>query len=171
MRSALLPTFLLAFLSACNPIQTKPEFTCVGFDWFEAGRVDGASGIPLSRISEHQARCDRTSTPMDVELYVNGRNAGLIDYCTPISGLEMGKTNQPYEGVCPEHLERSFLASYELGKKIRRLEAEKADLKARIEVKFDRGSVDQLQKRRARIDAEINKLEHQGTSDRDKKSL
>jgi hypothetical protein len=164
----------LGLSSACTHapgsriVHTPPS--CAQIDWFEIGRHDGASGLPMERSNAYAERCNLTPQPFDQELYANGRNAGLLEYCTTAMGLEKGRAGMAYEDVCPEPLEESFLAGYQLGQRIRDLEAENADLQARIEIlrrnlpeshktNPARFQIEQLRLRRAQNDSEIDTLE------------
>lgn len=100
---------------------------CEGLDWFEIGRRDGTVGRPITRLSDHIRDCAK-GIPPDADMYINGRNVGLLDYCTAQSGLEFGKAGMPYELVCPEHLEPNFLPNYKIGRK-QYLEEEKSRTK------------------------------------------
>jgi hypothetical protein len=143
---------------------------CANIDWYEAGRLDGRSGLPVSKLGEYRKRCDETDHKVETEPYENGREAGLIDYCSPTGGVEAGKSGSKYAGVCPENLEAAFLANFERGKRIHDLEAENQDLEARIEnlkrlmsPSQSTGSVanviEQLKTRRAQNNTTISGLE------------
>lgn len=179
-RQAALFAAVAIALGACAQKTTKPQVTCANSDWFEIGRIDGAYGFPFKRIEDHQARCNQSSHPVDVDLYANGRNVGLLEYCTPTIGTQVGKDGKPYEGVCPAFLEKGFLSGYELGKRIRQLETENTDVATRMNELYERlgqpvpqvqnapkspGTLrvefEQLRKRRAQIEEEINRLESQ----------
>lgn len=104
---------------------------CVGIDWFEIGRRDGALGKPASALQQHYRECENGVLP-DPELYDSGRNAGLVDFCTAQSGFEIGRSGTPYMAVCPEHLERKFLPSYEQGKRVHLQEQESDSVSQRL---------------------------------------
>jgi hypothetical protein len=125
----------VTFLSSCTHHQKNQTlvFTCANIDWWEIGRADGASGLPATKVQEHQSRCDSTPTPVDAQLYANGRDAGLIEYCSATRGLEMGRNGSTYEGVCPEHLEQKFVMNYERGRRIISLERENLELDQKIQ--------------------------------------
>lgn len=89
---------------------------CKGLDWFEIGRRDGAMGKPVDALGQHVRECV-TGVPPDSDLYLNGRNAGLVDFCTTQSGYELGRAGLKYMSVCPEHLEKKFLPGYEQGRR------------------------------------------------------
>lgn len=158
-------------LSACTQTLSKPQITCAHIDWYEVGRADGLQGHRFEKISEHQKRCDNSPHPVSVDLYTNGRELGLTEFCTPTGGVAAGRTGLSYNGVCPFHLEKAFLTNFEIGKRIRALESENADLDSKLSVLFTqpgpvtientsiKTQIDQLKKRRAQIDQEIMTLE------------
>jgi hypothetical protein len=124
---------LISF-TACThtDVATAPQAPCKNIDWFEAGRSEGTLGLPISRLDQHQKRCDQTPDKVNVEQYTVGRDAGLVEYCSPTVGMEAGRNDLTYKHVCPENLEKGFLTNYELGKKIRGLERDNVDLEERI---------------------------------------
>jgi hypothetical protein len=162
-------------LSACTsaPLATAAS-QCANLDWFESGRSDGALGMLVSPQSHLKPGCDLRSTQFNRELYSNGHDVGLLDYCTTKVGLDMGKDGKPYAHVCPEYLEAGFLRGYDLGTKIRRLELENTEVEDRmLEASGENSAsesqptsdprseieLEQLRKRRSQIDSEINDLE------------
>ena len=171
-RLALLLPFLAVGCTSLPLQQTpNPKALCAKTDWFEVGRNDGALGLSTGKIAEYRVRCDDTPHPVNEELYLNGHNAGLIDYCTATVGLEAGRNGLPYENVCPGNLEKPFIESYRLGLRIRTLEQENVELDSRIDNlnRLIKGSysdsmkaqVDQLRARRTQIGSQIFSLEQQ----------
>lgn len=110
-------TWALLLSNGCASRQLIATTPCKGLDWFEIGRRDGAIGKPLSAINEHIQECS-AGVPPDADLYLNGRNAGLVDFCTNQTGFEIGRAGTPYMLVCPEHLEKRFLPGYEQGRRV-----------------------------------------------------
>ena len=167
-------TFLIS-LTACthqDVAMNDVSAACKNIDWYEAGRSEGTLGLPISRLEQHQKRCDSTPFHVNVEQYTVGRDAGLVDYCSPTFGMEAGRNNITYKQVCPENLEKSFLVNYELGKKIRGLERDNVDLDERIRnlnrltlqnQKNDSllTQIKELKSLRAKNDSDITELESQ----------
>src|SRR5262249_55632086 len=143
-------------------------------DWYEAGRSDGVLGYSIGKLDSYRQRCDSTDAPVKTDAYVNGRDAGLVDFCSATGGLEAGKSGIPYEKVCPENMEPMFLTHYEIGKRIRELENESSYLESRIDNLSEllspvraggsvREKIDELRGRRAQIDRELIDLESKAT--------
>lgn len=152
--------------------RTRVEMNlCAGIDWWELGRSDGVLGYPATRIQKHELRCGTGIRTTELESYMNGRDAGLIDYCSAPTGFAAGKNGAPYLHVCPEHLEKEFFANYESGKRVRQLERETADLETRIDSLVRQvlatqsashplaPQIEKLKERRSEIDREIDQIE------------
>ena len=170
-----------ALISSCSHIRPKTDLTCNGIDWWEAGRTDGVIGLPLSKLQEYKNRCENAEPTSGgattvakwstyEDLYKNGREAGLVDYCTPQQGVSAGRAGLAYDNVCPENLEHAFISAYAMGARIRALENQDIDLEMRIDGLVRlldsnqagsavRAQLDQLRDRRAQISDEISKLE------------
>lgn len=153
-------------------LSTSRPLPCAHMDWYEIGRLDGLSGTPLSKLEEHKLQCPDGPGAVHEEMYTNGRDAGLVDYCSVQGGLEAGKNGEEYKNVCPAHLEPVFLANFRLGQKIRELESENEDLDARIRnlsrlisptspSPSIRSQIDQLRSRRTQNNIRIIDLENQ----------
>ena len=110
-------SLLLVFAaSGCAAQRYITSVPCKGLDWFEIGRRDGAIGRPADTLERHIRDCERGELP-NADLYLSGRNAGLVDYCTAQTGFDFGRAGTPYLLVCPEHLEKKFLPGYVTGRR------------------------------------------------------
>lgn len=164
---------LVASIIGCSHQQkTNPaDVACAGIDWWEVGRTDGVSGHAVYKLDDHKRRCNTGENPVDIDLYLNGRDAGLIDYCTPQQGFSAGHSGQLYENVCPLNLEPAFKRAYDTGARLAALESQDIDLEARIAnlsrllSQSQAGSavrtqLEQLRGRRAELISEISKIEN-----------
>lgn len=111
----------LVLSAGCGTRRLITATPCQGLDWFEIGRRDGAIGKTVNALSEHNEECKFGEKP-NADLYINGRNAGLVDFCTNQSGFEIGRAGTPYMAVCPDHLEKRFMPGYEQGQRVFRQE-------------------------------------------------
>lgn len=111
----------LTLTTGCATQRLITAIPCQGLDWFEIGRRDGANGKTVNALNGHIDECKNGESP-NADLYLNGRNAGLVDFCTSQSGFEFGRAGTPYMAVCPEHLEKRFLPGYEQGQRVFRQE-------------------------------------------------
>lgn len=138
--------FLLVLLAclACvscasffSPSKTDME-VCANADWWELGRQDGARGMSLDFFKTRTQKCPSTDKLNRENLYVNGRNSGLIDYCQANNGYEIGRTGQLYFYVCPIDVESEFLTQYRKGKKVYQLELANKTLTEEIDRRISR---------------------------------
>jgi Protein of unknown function (DUF2799) len=176
LAAALSLACVLALLSACTSAPKREDSRCAGIDWWEMGRTDGVAGLTLEKgLAEHAPTCQDSQFPVAKDLYENGRDAGLIDYCAPQQGLAAGHAGATYEGVCPAYLEAEFLAQYKVGQRLHALESEDNELESRIENLLSllsktqtgsalRSQIEELKTRRANLDVEISKLESSAQS-------
>lgn len=88
---------------------------CLYADWRAVGFEDGAAGAPASAISSRRQACAKAGVTPDTLAYLDGREAGLFEYCTPANGFRAGESGASYSGVCARHGEASFLDQYRAG--------------------------------------------------------
>lgn len=169
-------------LAGCSslPMNQGARSFCQNVDWYAIGRIDGANGKDANALDAHRQECGKTPFPPNAEMYENGREAGLVDFCTPRSGFEFGKDGNPYKGVCPLPFEAEFLSAYHAGLKEFQLQNENTKLETRMDSLYDkilsqsgpaltdklrlRGELEQLKKQHTQNDAEINSLENSAVS-------
>lgn len=100
---------------ALGSCATMSAEQCVAGDWGGQGYADGQSGLTMSRLAEHAEACTKHGVTPDAESYADGREQGLVRYCTPEKGFEVGRQGSSYAGVCPRDLEADFLPAYRDG--------------------------------------------------------
>ena len=129
----------LLVLGALTSCVSAPEtITCPHRDWFEIGRQDGTLGRDFKHFFAYQRQCSDSKNKPDPILYTNGRNAGLIEYCSPQNALEAGRTGETYYDVCPEYLESEFLEFFNKGQKIFALQKDNATIDTRVQGLFSK---------------------------------
>ena len=121
-------------LSACATL-SKEE--CLAADWYTIGVEDGSNGRDMSRIGAHRKACAEVGVQPDIGQYTQGREQGLLSFCTYERGYSEGKRGYSYKGACPSQLEPVFMQGYLAGERIykvnqeiRRLESELATVRA-----------------------------------------
>jgi hypothetical protein len=125
-----LPTALIALgLSGCA---TLSESQCRSAAWSDIGFRDGRDGRVADRISEHTAACTEYGIVPDRAAYFEGRDEGLVQYCTMHNGFVVGSKNESYEGVCAVLDERQFLAGFNPGKELYRARERLSEVEADI---------------------------------------
>lgn len=105
-------TILALLLGACASMSEKE---CLSANWKDQGYRDGRNGQPLTRVEDHREACSKVGIMPDTQQYLAGRAVGILEYCTPANALQEGRRGRGYRNACPMHLERDFLAYYELG--------------------------------------------------------
>ncbi len=130
MRLSLLLVCAALGLSSCA---TLNESECRTADWFQLGTREGADGYPRTRIDEHRKACSEFGMAADDAVWIEGYEAGLLDYCTVDNGYKVGRGGGYYSRVCPAQLEADFVAAYDLGKETYDVEREIADLDRRVQ--------------------------------------
>lgn len=106
---------------------------CANSDWWELGRQDGTQGEPVSKYDKRLSECGLEPEESRENLYLNGRNAGLAEYCQPSNGYEIGRTGQFYFYVCPVDTEVDFVSRYRIGRRVYQLEIANKNLNRNIE--------------------------------------
>lgn len=116
-------------VAACATLNKEQ---CLQGDWRAIGYIDGADGRPMSRIEDHAKACEKTGATPDMSLYAQGRDQGLMRYCTEGNGFRVGRQGHAYAGVCPPPVEPEFLGGYADGERVHaaesRLESARSDL-------------------------------------------
>ena len=105
---------VLAML-AMSGCATMSGDECVATDWSAVGYEDGARGYTTERFSRHRKACAKHGVTADFESYQAGRAEGLVEYCQPGRGFDVGASGGRYYGVCEVNLEADFLDAYNAG--------------------------------------------------------
>jgi len=112
---------LALIISGCASITAQD---CLNADWRVAGYQDGAKGEKETRAEFYQQACSKFNVAVDTSSYSKGHADGILAYCLPSNGSQVGLKGKEYRGVCPTELEADFLPAYEHGKNIHRLKEE-----------------------------------------------
>lgn len=120
MKTFSLFTFM-AFFTALGCQAHPLRASCNETDWFEHGRRDGSAGKPLM-IDAHSRRCGADFTTGAENLFIQGYNNGLSEYCTPDNGFAIGKSGGRPARICPAPLDTHFFAAVKKGVKAREAE-------------------------------------------------
>lgn len=138
---------LIAAAVLVSSCASMSEQECLSANWLDQGFRDGRSGQPLTRLQEHRQACAKVGVRPDQRLYLQGREQGIVHYCTPDNAVEEGRLGRQYRNACPAHLEHSFLLAYEQGKRvydaeqrIEKLNRESRQLEQRLKTEKDKDS-------------------------------
>jgi len=104
----LLSLVLLINLSGCS-VMSQEE--CQLGQWYQIGLNDGREGKEYL-LSEYAEDCAEYQIKVDANSFNQGREEGLIDYCTYENGKQVGKLNLPYNSVCLGESSKAFLFGY-----------------------------------------------------------
>lgn len=88
---------------------------CMTSDWSAIGYEDGARGYTTAQFGERRKACAKHGVTPDFTAYQNGREQGLVEYCQPGRGFDVGSNGGRYNGVCDVNLESDFLDAYNAG--------------------------------------------------------
>jgi hypothetical protein len=105
---------------------------CLAGDWTGQGYSDGASGLSMSRLSDHAEACVKHGVVPDDVAYAAGRDQGLVRYCTPANGFRAGRSGSGYAGVCPAWLEADFMPAYRDGQIVHEVEQALSNARSRV---------------------------------------
>ncbi len=117
-------------LMGCASPSTPP---CADRDWYEIGRRDGARGADEGHWSRHTSHCERALSPHTITIYNNGRQAGLVEFCSPENAFHLGKVGRPAPDVCPDLSRDAFRKAYVAGQQADVLEQEIRVIDQRID--------------------------------------
>ena len=131
MRTSFLPAIFLLLLASCATL--SPE-QCLNADWRQIGYADGVGGLPASRIQDHASACAKAGARPDMDAYLSGRMEGLVSYCQPENGFDVGRRGAADNaGDCPPHVRAAFLQNYRQGREINALESQVNSLRGNLE--------------------------------------
>ncbi len=119
-------------LTGCTSSNVE-QASCDQADWYELGRRDGSQGSSSDRLDQHRHACSKQFRPDWETMYTNGRNAGLVEYCEPKNGYELGRMGIAYLYVCPSTVEPKFVEAYRKGQRAHDLELESKRLDVQID--------------------------------------
>lgn len=103
---------VLSGLASCASMSSDE---CVTGDWEAIGYEDGARGYTTAQLGERRKACAKHGVTPDFAAYQTGRDQGLVEYCTPGRGFDVGSRGGRYNGVCGANLEADFLDAYNAG--------------------------------------------------------
>ena len=111
---------------------TLSEEECLSADWRTIGFEDGTRGHTTQRIGKHREACADYGVAPNYENYLAGHREGVRQYCVPARGFSLGRSGKRYNGVCPTDLENAFLAAFDDGQVVYRLQQEISQLQQDI---------------------------------------
>ena len=116
-------------MSGCASMSSEE---CALSDWSAVGFEDGARGYTTERFSAHRKACAKHGVTADFRAYQEGRDEGLVQYCQPSRGYNLGVSGGHYNGVCDVAMEEEFLDAYRVGHQLHSLRANVNTANSRI---------------------------------------
>ena len=113
--TGILLSLLVIGLAGCA---TMSGDECATSDWTAVGYEDGSRGYTSERFGKHRKACAKHGITADFEAYQQGRGQGLVEFCQPGRGFNLGVNGGQYNGVCSIELEADFLDAYRVGQQL-----------------------------------------------------
>lgn len=88
---------------------------CQATDWWALGFEDGVKGLRADQFGKYRRECAPHGVTANITLYLEGRDEGLYEYCTPQNGYRLGVDGRKFANVCPPRLEGPFLDAHNDG--------------------------------------------------------
>lgn len=123
---------VLAGISGCASMSGEE---CAHSDWRAVGFEDGSRGYAADRFGAHRKACAKHGVTADFGAYQQGRAEGLVEFCQPSRGYNLGASGGRYHGVCDVALEGRFLDAYRVGYQLYNLRSGVDSVNARIDAK------------------------------------
>jgi hypothetical protein len=123
MKSGIAAAGILLSLAVLGGCATMSGDECAVSDWHAIGYEDGTRGYTSDRLGDHRKACAKHGIAPDFQAYQAGRSEGLVEYCQPSRGFNLGSKGGQYRGVCSSHNEQRFLDAYNSGYHLHNLRA------------------------------------------------
>ena len=131
-RTSILLSLLDIGLAGCA---TMSSDECATSDWTAVGYEDGSRGYTSDRFSKHRKACAKHGITADFQAYQQGRSQGLVEFCQPGRGFNLGANGGQYKGVCSVELEADFLDAYRVGQQLYALRSNVSSANSQINYK------------------------------------
>ena len=112
---------IVAIVSLLGGCAGMNEQECLATDWRTVGYEDGARGVNPTNIASYRKSCAKHGVAPDLEAYRAGHEEGVVAFCQPGNGFNVGSSGRSYQGVCPAWMEEEFLHGYNAGRELHRL--------------------------------------------------
>jgi hypothetical protein len=119
----------IALLSGCASMSSDE---CVNSDWAAIGYEDGSRGYTTDKFGSRRKACAKHGVTADFKAYQEGRDEGLVEFCQPSRGYNLGASGGKYYGVCDVAMEEEFLDAYRAGAQLYTLRSNVNNANSRI---------------------------------------
>jgi hypothetical protein len=122
----------VAALSGCASMSSEE---CANSDWVAIGYEDGSRGYMTDKFGSRRVACAKHGVTADFKAYQEGREEGLVEFCQPSRGYNLGVSGGSYYGVCDVAMEEEFLDAYRVGSQLHSLRSNVNNANSRIYTK------------------------------------
>ena len=122
-------TLAIAALSGCASMSSEE---CANSDWAAIGYEDGSRGYTSDKFGSRRKACAKHGVTADFKAYQEGRDEGLVEFCQPSRGYNLGVNGGTYHGVCDVAMEEEFLDAYRVGSQLYTLRSNVNNANSRI---------------------------------------
>jgi hypothetical protein len=119
----------IAVLSGCASMSSEE---CANSDWVAIGYEDGSRGYTTDKFGSRRKACAKHGVTADFKAYQEGREEGLVEFCQPSRGYNLGVSGGSYYGVCDVAMEGDFLDAYRVGSQLHSLRSNVNNTSSRI---------------------------------------
>lgn len=119
----------IAVLSGCASMSSEE---CANSDWVAIGYEDGSRGYTTDKFGSRRKACAKHGVTADFQAYQEGREEGLVEFCQPSRGYNLGVNGGTYYGVCDVAMEEEFLDAYRVGSQLHSLRSNVNNASSRI---------------------------------------
>jgi len=155
----------IAILTGCA---TMDRTECVTADWYAVGLRDGQNGETVARLKKHYEACAEHGIRPQDQQYLDGRAAGLRDYCRIDNAFDSGLKGHRYQGVCPSGMDAAFRRYNYAAYEVHRLRSDLRSTQNTIDGKEYRlGKKSTSDEERLKLRKEIHELERKLPRQRD----
>ena len=118
-KNIVLPQLIIAcglvLLTGCTPHLNKQQ--CESINWYQMGSSDGSLGKQQRDLTQDETDCAKFHIQIDRRQYVKGWKSGVVSFCQPQNGYNLGEQGKTFNAICPANLSRSFSSAYKRGLK------------------------------------------------------
>ena len=119
----------IAMVSGCASMSSEE---CANSDWVAIGYEDGSRGYTTDKFGSRRKACAKHGVTADFQAYQEGREEGLVEFCQPSRGYNLGVNGGTYYGVCDVAMEEEFLDAYRVGSQLHSLRSNVNNASSRI---------------------------------------
>ena len=119
----------IAMISGCASMSSEE---CANSDWVAIGYEDGSRGYTTDKFGSRRKACAKHGVTADFQAYQEGREEGLVEFCQPSRGYNLGVNGGTYYGVCDVAMEEEFLDAYRVGSQLHSLRSNVNNASSRI---------------------------------------